>query len=193
MISFAALGNKTYGDADFTVNATASSWAGGEPRRERQLRHHHRRSLLSTRRRKLHHHRRAERQQQLQPGAGVSRMFSIAQADQAITFQGIADKTYGDADFALDATASSGLPVNFSVSGAWMITGAALHLSGAGACTVAATQSGDANYTPALTVAQSFSIAKASQAITFDTPGNTSYRQPASFSPPPPARASSSP
>ena len=41
--------------------------------------------------------------------ADVVRTFQVAKADQTISFDALADKTYGDADFAVSATASSGL------------------------------------------------------------------------------------
>ena len=36
----------------------------------------------------------------------------ISKADQTITFASLPDKTYGDADFVITATANSGLPVS---------------------------------------------------------------------------------
>ena len=43
--------------------------------------------------------------------------YTINKADQTITFAALADKTYGDADFSVSASATSGLAVSFSASG----------------------------------------------------------------------------
>ncbi len=80
---------------------------------------------------------------------------------QTISFGALADKTYGDADFQVTATATSGLPVSFSASGNCTVTGDIVHLTGAGSCTITASQAGDASYAPAANVQQTFNIAKA--------------------------------
>jgi hypothetical protein len=83
---------------------------------------------------------------------------TIGKASQTITFGSLADKTVGDADFTVSATASSGLPVSFSATGDCTVTGDLVSLTGAGSCTITASQSGDANYNPAPEVKQSFAI-----------------------------------
>ncbi len=86
---------------------------------------------------------------------------------QTITFAAITDKTYGDAPFTLSATASSGLPVSFSVvSGPVSLSGNEVTITGAGTAVIAANQAGDATYNPASEVTQTFAIAKADQVIT---------------------------
>jgi WD40 repeat protein len=90
---------------------------------------------------------------------------------QTITFGALAGKTFGDADFPVSATSSSGLPVSFAASGSCTISAATIHLTGAGSCTVTASQAGDANYAAATPLAQTFAIAKANQTITFDSLG----------------------
>ena len=48
--------------------------------------------------------------------AAVSPLLTVnAELAQTITFGPLADKVFGDAPFALSATASSGLPVSFSI------------------------------------------------------------------------------
>ncbi|MEQ8925887.1 MAG: Ig-like domain-containing protein [Fulvivirga sp.] len=92
-----------------------------------------------------------------------------AKTDQTITFGTIEDKTFGDADFTLQASASSGLTVDFSVvSGPISINGNIVTINGAGTATVAANQGGDNQYNPAPEVTQTFTIDKATQTITFD-------------------------
>ena len=83
----------------------------------------------------------------------------ITRADQTITFGALADKTYGDADFGVSATASCSLAVSFTASGNCTVASSTVHITGAGSCTVTAHQTGDANYDAAPDVAQCFSIA----------------------------------
>ncbi|MFL6005460.1 MAG: Calx-beta domain-containing protein [Gaiellaceae bacterium] len=87
--------------------------------------------------------------------------------EQTITFGALSSKTFGDADFSVSATASSGLAVSLAAGGNCTITGAAVHIAGAGSCTVTASQDGNAAYNAAAAVARTFTIAKASQTITF--------------------------
>jgi hypothetical protein len=54
------------------------------------------------------------------------------------------------------ATASSGLPVEFSVGGACSMFGHRVKMQRTGACTVIANQSGNTSYSPAVSVARSF-------------------------------------
>ncbi len=115
-------------------------------------------------------------------GAGIAgpANFSLTnqKGNQTITFGGIADKTFGDADFGISATASSGLPVSFAPSGNCTVTSPSpgtVHITGAGACTITASQSGDSNYNAAANVQQSFNIAKANQTITFAAIANRTF------------------
>jgi hypothetical protein len=87
--------------------------------------------------------------------------------NQAITFAALANKTYGEADFTVGATASSGLAVLFAASGSCTVSGATVHITAAGSCTIAASQAGDASYNAATSVSQSLTIAKAGQTIAF--------------------------
>ena len=98
--------------------------------------------------------------------------------NQSITFDALAAKTYGDADFDVSAMASSGLAVSFSASGNCSVTGNTVHITSAGACTVTASQAGLDIYGiatsapkpwyPAPNVSQTFSIAKAMLTVTAD-------------------------
>jgi hypothetical protein len=104
---------------------------------------------------------------------GVTSSAPIVVADpemrpQTITLAEIAPRTYGDPDFAVDATASSGLPVVLSASGSCAVDGTRVHVSGAGSCTITASQVGDANHNAAPSVARTFAIAKADQTIEFE-------------------------
>src|SRR6185503_14809733 len=97
---------------------------------------------------------------------------------QTITFGTLTDKTFGDPDFTVSATASSGLPVSFSATDNCTVSGNVVHLTGAGSCTVTASQAGDATYAPAADVSQTFAIARASQTISFAALPNKTYGDP---------------
>jgi hypothetical protein len=98
--------------------------------------------------------------------------------NQTITFGPLPDRTYREPDFAVSATASSGLPVSFAATGNCSVSAAIVHLTGAGSCTVTASQLGDADHNPAADVSQTFAIAKAGQSITFGRLANKSYGDP---------------
>ena len=97
-----------------------------------------------------------------------------SKSDQTITFATISTKTYGNAPFTLNATASSSLPITFIVvSGAITLAGSTVTLTGAGSVTIRAEQAGDPAYNPALSVTQSFSVAKAAATITLSSLSQT--------------------
>jgi hypothetical protein len=156
-ISFGTLAAKTYGDPAFTVSATASSGlvvtftAGANC------------SVSGT--------------TVTITGAGsctvtasqagdsnylaatsVPQTFSIAKANQTITFNPLPDKTTSDPPFSVTATASSGLTVTFTASGACTVSGNTVTITGAGTCTISAHQAGNVNYNAAADVSQSFNI-----------------------------------
>ena len=80
---------------------------------------------------------------------------------QSITFNPLSAKTIGDPDFAVSASASSGLPVSFGASGACTVVGNLVHLTGTGSCTISADQGGDATYNAAAQVIRTFAIGAA--------------------------------
>jgi DNA/RNA endonuclease G (NUC1) len=90
---------------------------------------------------------------------------------QSIAFSAPGDHAFGD-DFALVATASSGLPVSFSVlSGPATISGDTVHPTGTGPVSIRAAQAGDVSFNAAANVDRTFNIVKADQTITFGDPG----------------------
>ncbi|MDQ8197067.1 malectin domain-containing carbohydrate-binding protein [Pelagicoccus enzymogenes] len=105
-----------------------------------------------------------------QYGSGSATLvLDVAPASQAITLEAIANKTFGDDAFPVNATASSGLPVALAViSGPAEISGNTVTLTGAGTVTVEATQSGNANYTAAPAQQASFEVARATANISLD-------------------------
>src|SRR6266540_3896663 len=157
-ITFAALPGKTYGDADFAVSATASSGlpvsftaAGNCTVSGASVHVTGAGSCAIT---------------ASQPGNAnynaapdVTQSLALAKANQTITFAALSGKTYGDADFAVSATASSGLPVSFTAAGNCTVSGASVHVTGAGSCAITASQPGNANYNAAPDVTQSLALA----------------------------------
>ena len=92
--------------------------------------------------------------------------YTVVRGTQTITFDPIPDKTYGDPDFQVSATASSGLPVTFSAGGNCTVSASTVHITGAGSCTITASQAGNTSWSPAPDVSRTFSIAKAAVTIT---------------------------
>ena len=88
----------------------------------------------------------------------VTETVNAQKASQTITFAPLADKTYGDPDFTVSATASSGLTVSFAASGQCTVSGTTVHLTAPGSCTITASQGGDSNYSAATDVPRTFQI-----------------------------------
>jgi hypothetical protein len=76
------------------------------------------------------------------------------------------------------AERASNLAAVFSAGGNCTVSGTQVHLTGAGSCTVTASQDGDANTNAAVPVARTFQIGKADQQITFDALANTTVGDP---------------
>ncbi len=103
----------------------------------------------------------------------VSQSFTVAKANQTISFSTITGKSYGDAPFSATATATSGLAVQFTsvTTGVCTVTlsgTVTIVAVGTGTCTLNANQLGNINYNAAPQASQSFTVAKASQTITFN-------------------------
>ena len=92
---------------------------------------------------------------------------ALSQLSQTITFPNPGTQTYGVAPVALTATASSGLPVTYSVvSGPATVSGNTLSITGAGSVTVEADQAGNSSYLPAPAVQQTFAVNRATLTAT---------------------------
>ena len=168
-ISFGALGDKTFGDADFSVSASASSGlavsfsASGDCTVSGSTVHITGAGSCSVK---------ASQggDSNYNAAPDVTQSFTVHKANQAISFGALGDKTFGDADFSVSASASSGLAVSFSASGDCTVSGSTVHITGAGSCSVKASQGGDSNYNAAPDVTQSFTVHKANQTISITTP-----------------------
>jgi FG-GAP-like repeat/Putative Ig domain/Beta-propeller repeat len=99
----------------------------------------------------------------------VNQSFMVTQAPQSITFGPLTNEPFGSSSPTLSATASSGLPVSFNsqTQSVCVVSGNTVTLAAPGFCTIQATQAGNADYTAAIPVSQSFTITPASQTISF--------------------------
>ena len=102
------------------------------------------------------------------PATPVERTFQVnvpGLTDQTINFSAIANKLTTAAPFTVSATATSGLPVSFSIeSGPATVSGNTIMLNGtAGQVTVRASQAGNAQYNPAPNVTRSFAVTQPGQ------------------------------
>jgi hypothetical protein len=165
-ITFGSLQGKTFGDAPFALSATATSnlavsfTASGNCSVSANL-------VTITGAGSCVITAAQDGDANFNPATPVTQSFAIAKADQTISFGQLADKTFGEAPFALSATASSSLAVSFTASGNCSVGGNLVTITGAGSCAITALQDGDVNYKPAPPVTQSFTILKADQTITF--------------------------
>jgi len=90
---------------------------------------------------------------------------------QSITFPKLdSPVTYGAGQIPLDATATSGLAVQYSVTGPALVSGtgstAELNVTGAGTVTVTASQPGNAEYASAVPISQTVTVNKALLTVT---------------------------
>jgi hypothetical protein len=105
----------------------------------------------------------------------VSAGFTVNPGNQNVTFPSPGNQTYSAAPIPLNGTASSGLPVSFSVtSGPGTIAGTNLNLTGAGSVTIQASQPGDANWNAATPVSQTISVGTKTITASF-TANNKTY------------------
>jgi len=93
----------------------------------------------------------------------ASGTLTIAKASQTITFAELSGRDTASAPFVLGATASSGLPVTYTVvGGPALLSGSTVTLTGVpGDVTIKASQSGDANHFAAADVSRTFTVISA--------------------------------
>jgi hypothetical protein len=172
-ITFGGLPNKTFGDTDFNVSATTSSnltisfGAAGNCNINGGMVH-----LTGAGSCTITASQAGDAN--YNAAINVDRLFGIGKANQTITFAGLPNKTFGDADFNVSATTSATLSVSFTVAGACSVAGSRVHLTQAGVCTVTASQAGDTNFNLAAPVAQTFIVAQASSTTTLTSSANPS-------------------
>jgi len=105
----------------------------------------------------------------------VNGTLTVTRADQTITFAPISDKTFGDVPFAVNATASSGLPVSLQIlSGPGSIIGNIVTITGAGTIVIKAEQAGNENFNAAPSVNQTLIVNKAASTVALSSSANPS-------------------
>ena len=111
--------------------------------------------------------------QTTQPGQPTQ----ATQITQMITFGTLSNVTFGVAPFTLTATALSGLTVAYTSNTPTVcgVANATVTILGAGSCSITATQPGNANYAPAPSITQNFTVNQALQAITFSLSGSIPF------------------
>ncbi|MBI4659046.1 MAG: cadherin domain-containing protein [Verrucomicrobia bacterium] len=111
------------------------------------------------------------------PSPGVSQFLTISKANQSITFSAVPNKTYGDPDFPVSATASSGLPTRIEVTAGpavptldatTQLPDGKIRILGAGNVTLVAHQDGNQNFNPAIPVSVNFNVARATLTASAD-------------------------
>ena len=107
----------------------------------------------------------------------VKQTLTVAAGTQTITFPPLAEKGYGDPDFAPGATATSGLTVSYVSSNpavATIVSGK-IHIIACGTATISANQPGNANWTPATAATQELTVSKGTPVLTWANPAAITY------------------
>ncbi len=182
-ITFGTLADKTYGDAPFTLSATASSGLDVSYTSDNSAVatvSGNTVTIVSAGTANILANQVGNTNYSAAPQ--VSQSLTVNKQAQAITFGTLADKTYGDASFTLSATASSGLDVTYTSdnTAVAVVSGNSLTIVGAGTANIRANQSGNTNYSAATQVSQSLTVNKQAQSITFG-PLNTKVYNDAPF------------
>jgi hypothetical protein len=103
----------------------------------------------------------------------VQQSFAVGKGSQTISYTSTAPAgaAVGGSPYTVTATATSGLPVSFTIdataSSVCTISGSTVSFIGAGTCVIDANQAGNANYNAAPQAQQSFAVGKANQTISY--------------------------
>jgi hypothetical protein len=110
----------------------------------------------------------------------TSDALTISLVNQTITFASLADRTSNSGSFTLAATASSGLPVTFTVvSGPALLSGNVVDLTGAtGTVKIRASQTGNATYAAATDVDVAFAVTTGQLQVIFGKTVNSESTAP---------------
>jgi hypothetical protein len=103
------------------------------------------------------------------PAIDAVQTLTVNKANQVITFNSLSSKTFGDADFVMEASVNTGLPISYTSSNTAVATllGNTIQIVGAGSTTITVSQEGDSNYNPA-SANQILNVNAANQTITFN-------------------------
>ncbi len=116
------------------------------------------------------------------PNAQQLFTLTVGAGSQAIAFDPLTGRTYGDAPFGVSATATSGLTVTFTAGPSGVCSsggtnGSTISIVGIGTCSVTAHQAGNSTWLAATDVTQMFAVAQ--KAITVPvTPASVQYSDP---------------
>jgi hypothetical protein len=170
-ITFDAPPTKTFGDANFTLNATASSGLAItytiSDQSVAKIINGNTVQIVAPGSTSI---------TAAQDGGGIYKYTSVIQPlevlkkTQSVTFAPLGDKLMGDADFTLAATASSGLDVTYTSGNPWVATivdGNKVHLEGPGTAIITASQAGNYIY-GAAEQTREFTVTRRPQTITFN-------------------------
>lgn len=163
-ITFNALPTKHIGDADFSPNATASSgltvkYASSNTSVATIV--SNKIHIVATGNTLITATQAGNSQYNAAPPVSQNLLVTDAsKTDQTITFNAIAPKKYGGANFNLTATASSGLTVTYTSSNTDVatISGKSVTIKNVGTTVITAKQAGNATYNPAANVTQNLVI-----------------------------------
>jgi hypothetical protein len=110
---------------------------------------------------------------ELYQSVAVAQTVTVAKASQVLTWLAETTLAYRTNLLALEAKASSGLPVGYRVvSGPGAIVTSQLSLTGVGSVVIAAEQSGDANWLAATAITNRFTVGRGVQVVTFEPIGD---------------------
>ena len=103
----------------------------------------------------------------------VLNQVDVTGESQSLSFPPIQNRRISDGSLRLQASSSSGLPLEFEVlEGPAVVNGDTLSFTGLGRVVIQANQSGDLTYAPAIPVTQSFYVADEVQHIFFEPVAN---------------------
>lgn len=171
-INFPVLADKVFGDAPFTLVATASlppsfSIVSGPATIEGATITLTGAGIVVVRASQAGN-------EKFAAAAPVDRRFTV-KSPQSIIFDALADRSVRDSPFVLTATTSSGLSPAFSVvSGPATLVGSTVTLSGLGDVVIRASQAGNATYAAAVSVERTFTVRRLEQSIIFGPLGDRS-------------------
>ncbi len=171
-LAFRPIGSKTFGDGPVTLSATSSAglpvtylvvsgpgFLAGD-----QL------SLTGAGEVELQA---SQAGNELYQAASVAQTVTVAKVAQSLSWSPDSGLTYRTNLIALDAKASSALPVGYRVvSGPGAIVTSQLSLTGVGSVVIAVEQSGDANWLAATAITNRFTVSRGVQVVTFEPIGD---------------------
>jgi Zn-dependent metalloprotease len=171
-LAFGSIGSKTFGDGSIMLSATSSAGlpvtyrvvSGPGSLEGNQL------SLTGAGEVVIQA---SQAGTDLYQAASLAQSVTVAKAMQSLSWSPDSSLTYRTNLVALDAKASSGLPVGYRVvSGPGAIVAGQMSLTGIGSVVISAEQSGDANWLAATSITNRFTVGRGVQVVTFDPIGD---------------------